>query len=296
MAPTSNLRGIGCMIISAGAFVATDCCMKTVMDAAPPLQVLFMRGVAGTLWSALAVFALGYAAETHWLVNRWVIARALCEVVAVGSFVLALAHMPLGDLTAIYQIAPLIVLVGAAWLFGDRIGPLRYGLIALGFLGAMLVAQPGSSAASPYALLGFLTAAGTATRDLVAKRISPDAPAFITGFSTIIVVMLAAGLGGALTETWKPPGGLHIGLMTLAGFLLIFGHFFVVTAYRIASIRAVAPFYYAFMVWAVIAGLFVFGDWPNRLALAGMALIVASGLAIMLLEGRRDVVAAEGTP
>ena len=74
--------------------------------------------------------------------------------------------------------------------------------------------------------------------------------------------------------------------MAIAGFFLMFGHLLIFLAFRYAPARVVAPFNYAFTLWAVLSGLVVFGDVPNALAVAGMGLIMLSGLCVILLEGR----------
>jgi drug/metabolite transporter (DMT)-like permease len=80
-------------------------------------------------------------------------------------------------------------------------------------------------------------------------------------------------------------GGLL--LLLAAGLFLMGGHFCVFMAYRIGPTRTVAPFFYAFTLWAVIAGVVVFGALPNALALAGIAIVTVSGLAVVMLDGRR---------
>ena len=286
MAPISNLRGIGCMILATGSFIGNDICMKLAMADLPPLEVLFLRGVSGTLWSLIAIASMGLLRQLPLALNPWVVLRGLSEFVAVAGFGIALARVPLGDLTAIYQIAPLLVLVGAALIWGEAIGPLRYGLIGLGFAGAMLVAQPGSTATSPYALLGLLTAAGAAGRDLLTRRIPAGIPALIAAPMTVVVVMLCTGAATLMAETWVAPSQHHIGLMSLAGLLVIIGQLLMFLAFRLAATRAVAPFFYCFLIWAVLAGFAIFGEVPNAYALTGMALIITSGLAVLALERR----------
>ena len=75
-------------------------------------------------------------------------------------------------------------------------------------------------------------------------------------------------------------------LMAIAGFFLMCGHLFIYLAFRLAPARVVAPFNYAFTIWAVVSGILLFSDVPNGLAIAGMALIMAAGLTVILLEGR----------
>jgi len=287
MTPSSSLSGIGFMILAAGAFVANDTCMKLAMEEAPPVQVLFLRGVAACVWCLPLILVMGHGRSLSHVLDKWVLMRAGAEVAAVLSFVIALAHMAIGDITAITQTTPLLILIGVALFWREPIGMMRLILIIIGFVGAILVARPGSGAASALAFLGFLAAIFSALRDLAARNIHRDIPIVIATFATLAIVMVAAGLYSAAFETWAPVTSRTIWLMVLAGFLLIFGHVFIFLAYRFAAPRTIAPFYYCFTVWAVISGIIVFGDLPDLVSLIGMALIVASGLAIVIIDGRR---------
>jgi drug/metabolite transporter (DMT)-like permease len=287
MTPASPLSGIGFMILAAGAFVANDTCMKLAMDEAPPVQVLFLRGIAACLWCLPLILIMGQGRSMPHLLDKWVLMRAGAEVAAVLSFVVALAHMAIGDITAITQTTPLLILIGVALIWREPIGYVRLILIILGFVGAILVARPGSGAASALALLGFLAAIFSAVRDLAGRNIHRDIPIVIATFATLAIVMIAAGIYSAAFETWAPVSDRMIGLLVLAGFLLIFGHVFIFLAYRAAAPRTIAPFYYCFTVWAVISGIIIFGVVPDILSLVGMGLIVTSGLAIVIIDGRR---------
>lgn len=292
MTPHSNLRGIACVVVATGAFVANDSCMKLVMADAPPLQVLFMRGIAAVLWCFPLLLILGHRAEVLHIFNRWVALRAACEVFAVVSFVLALVHMPIADITAIFQLSPLLLVAATALIWGERIGPLRIGLIGIGIAGALLIAQPGGTAASPYAIFGFATAIGAAARDVVTRKVPRHIPALVVTFAMLVIVMTAAGLATALFEIWIAPQPRHLALMATAGVFLIGAHFFIYLAFRYAKAATLAPFYYSFIIWALLAGFVIFGNVPNSLAVAGIVLILAAGLAVTLLDGRSRQVAA----
>jgi drug/metabolite transporter (DMT)-like permease len=286
MTISPNLRGIGAVILATAAFVANDTCMKLALSDSPPFQVLVMRGIAALLWCLPVILAVGLIRELPKAFNPWVVLRSLSEVAAILCFISALGHMPIADVTAIAQIAPLLVLLGMWLFFGERVGSLRLGLVGLGITGALLVAQPGGEAASPFAILGFFTAVGAAGRDILSRKVPARTPALVVTFSTLLIVMLGAALMSFLFETQVQPTFRHGWLMFIAGFFLMCGHSLVFMAYRIAPARVVAPFNYSFMIWAGLSGLLVFGDVPNGLALAGMALILAAGLAVVLLEGR----------
>ena len=136
------LRGVLFMVLSTGFFVINDSMMKLAAEALPPYQVLMLRGVAAFLWGAPLVLLAGYASKTHLVFERRVLARNLAETGAILCYVVALANMPIADATALGQVTPLLVLVGAALLFGERISRSGMLLIACGFAGALLVAQP----------------------------------------------------------------------------------------------------------------------------------------------------------
>ena len=284
MSSQTNLRGIGFLLAGAGVFVLNDCLMKLAFSDAPKFQVLFMRGVAGCLWALPVIAAMGDLGHLPRAVNRWVMLRGLLEVGAILCFIVALPLVSIGDLTAIFQTTPLIIVLGMALLHGERVGLHRIGLIVMGFSGALMVAQPGGADASPYALLGFGVAFYAAMRDLAGRRAPKDIPVLVATFSTMVLVLSAAAVCGILFESWVAPTSRAIGLMTAAGLFMMLGHTFTFLAFRHASAQAVAPFYYGFMIWAVVLGYFIFGDVPNWLAVGGMCIILVSGLVILTNE------------
>lgn len=286
MAPPSNLRGIGAVLLATGAFVANDSCMKLALADAPPFQVLVMRGVAACLWCLPILIVLGHGRSLPLAFQPWVALRSLSETMAIFCFILALSAMPIADVTAMVQITPLIVLVGIWLIWGDRIGTARLALIGLGITGALLVAQPGGDAASPFAIFAFLTAVGAAGRDIITRKVPRQIPALIVTFSTLLIVLLSAAVASFLFETQVSVTARHVWLMAIAGLFLMFGHAFIFLAFRISPARVVAPFTYSFMLWAGLSGYFLFGQLPNALAICGMVLILLAGLAVVLLEGR----------
>lgn len=288
-----HMRGAAAMVTAMGLFMASDTVMKFALQSGAPLfQMNAIRGAASALLCLLVVIAMGEARNLRHLANPWAVGRGLCETVANVGFTIAITRIPLADVTAIVQTCPLFVLLGAWLIWGERIGPVHLLLIAAGLTGAVMVAQPGAAAASPYALLGFLVAAAAAGRDLLTRRVPGHLPAPVVALSVILVIMLASALTSAAIETPVMPDGQSLLLMLLAGSVVVGGHVLVFLAYKIGPARTVAPFMYSLTVWAVLAGVIVFGDVPNGLTMAGMALIILSGLAIIALDGRRRIAAA----
>ena len=287
MQTPSNLRGIVAMVTAMGAFIASDSCMKFALKDMPLFQLVLMRGIAGVVLCLLLLLAMGYGRNLLRLFNPWVMARGLCEVGANFGFTFAILHMPIADVTAMAQTCPLLVLVGAKLIFGERLGLSRIMLIVLGITGAMLVAQPGTTAASPYAILGLLTAVSAATRDLITRRVPADIPAPIVALAVLFILMLAGGAGMLVFETPVMPEPRNGLLMLLAGALMVGGHIGIYYAYRIGSVRSVAPFMYSLTIWAVLAGVVLFGDIPNTLAMIGIGLVMLAGLLTIAADSRR---------
>ncbi|WP_352807237.1 DMT family transporter [Mesorhizobium sp. M0340] len=284
--PTA-LRGPLFMVVSTGSYIVNDTMMKLATAGLPPYEVLFLRGAAATLWGIPLLFMLGYGKQIPLILDATVLRRNLLELGAILCYVVALANMQIADSTALGQITPLLMLVGSSMLFGERIGGVRLALIGLGFVGAVMVAQPTMQGISVYALLALGNAALSAARDLAGRKVAADVPGMVVAISAVIVVLAGAGVAHLVSEQWVVPETRHLLLMGAAGLFLIFGHFFIFMAYRVGPTSVVAPFYYCFTVWAVISGLVVFRQLPNALAICGILLVVASGLTIVSLDERK---------
>lgn len=281
------VRGPLFMILSTGSYVINDTMMKLATAGLPPYEVLFLRGAAATAWGLPLLWLTGYARQATLLFDLKVLARNMFELAAILAYVVALANMQIADVAALGQVTPLLILLGASVLFRERIGGVRTALIVIGFTGALMVAQPTMQGISLYALLGLANAVFSAARDLAGRRVAAEVPGMIVAISAVLVVLVGSGAAHLVMETWVTPDRGHLLLLAGAGLFLIFGHFFIFMAYRIGPTGTVAPFYYCFTVWAVVSGLLVFRQFPNLLAVAGILLVVASGLTIVLPDRRK---------
>ena len=283
----SNLRAILAMVIAMGVFVASDSCMKLALAHAPLFELMLMRGIASVSICLSLILAMGQGQHLMRMFDKWLVGRGLLEVVANLSFTSALAFIAIADLTAIAQTCPLFVLLGA-WAFrSEKLDVPRLGLVLLGIVGALLVAQPGTGAVSPFAFLAFLTAIASAARDLLTPNVPRGMPPLVAAFTVLALLCLTGLLGMLAFETPVVPTTRDIMLMALAGATGVVGHFMLYMTYRIGEARTVAPFMYTLTIWAVLSGLILFGDVPNTLAISGMVLVALAGLAIIWLDGRQ---------
>ena len=264
MRRTSELSGIAAMLAATALFVVGDCFLKLVMDDLPPFEVLFLRGIAASVACALLVVLRGEWGDIAGAMNPRALLRALAEASSTLCYVVALSRMPIADVIAILQTAPLILILGAAFLLRETIGPLRVVLALLGFAGALLVAQPGASGLSPATLLAFGSALLIAARDLVGRGVPKSIPVTVVIFATTLVVMAGGGVMSLAMENGVAPTARHVIYLCLAGVFVTLGHAGLLLAYRLGRTATIAPFFYSFALWAVVAGLVIWATCRTR--------------------------------
>jgi len=283
----ANLRGIMFMIAAMGAFVVNDTFLKLATETLPPFQTLWLRSVFALLWGVPLLWVTKSFRALPLVADRKVMLRNLFELLAVLGFIIGLANVSIADITALSQLAPILVVLGAALFMKARVTRLQVAMAILAFGGAVMVAQPGSSAFSVYALFGVWNAVIVAFRDLAGRGVGAHVPGAVVAVGSALVVLLGTAVIGPATESWQAPSWREIGLVAAAALFLMAGHFSIFMAYRMGEPGAVGPFFYTSAIWALVSAMIVFGTPPNGLALAGIALIVACGVAVVLGDRKR---------
>lgn len=230
--------------------------------------------------------------------------RALLLVLSTFAFVSAIDVMPLADALAIVYVMPFILLILGRVVFGERVGRHRLGACVIGFLGCLLVIQPSLAAFGAMALWPLGTAVAFAGYMVVTQRLAGRLHAVPMQLHTSLmgaalclpVLWLADGSGIAALDPVCPEGRAWLWLVG-TGAASAVAHLLMTLALRFAPSATLAPLNYLELVSAVVLGLLVFGDFPNRLTWAGIAVIVGSGLYVIAREraiaGRR---AGRGRP
>ena len=302
---SDNLRGVGYMCLSMLAFTVNDTFMKSVTAEVPLFQVIFLRGlvaIAGLVVMGLATGAFRQKLQGgDW---RLIGLRSVAEIFATLTFLTALLHMQLANLSAIMQALPLAVTLAAALVFGDRIGWRRMTAILVGFVGVMIIIRPGTEHFDIWSLLGVASVFCVVVRDLSVRRLGSHVPSVVVALGAAVVVAVM-GVGFAMLDGVAMFDGMT-GWQTLttgqglrvfgAGAFLIVGYLCAVTAMRFGDIGVVAPFRYTSLLWAIILGFAAFGNLPDGWTLFGSAIVVASGIYTLLRERRlrRAAAAAKG--
>ena len=287
MAVSDNLKGALFMTAAMLTFLVNDSLMKASSDEVPLMQAIAVRGVGTTLLLAVVCLALGGVRLRMPRRDAWkVAARTVAEAASAGLYIAALFHLPLANATAILQALPLTVTLAGALFLREPVGWRRLSAILLGFVGVLLIVRPGPDGFNHYALLAILSVGAVTVRDVVTRSLGPAVPSLTVALAAAVGVMLF-GFAGTAGTPWVPLG-LKAGLqLSGAAGAIILGYLFSIRAMRVGEIGAVTPFRYTSLLFALVSGLVVFGDWPDPLTLLGAGIVVATGLFTLYRERRR---------
>lgn len=283
---TPNLRGSLFMAASMAGFAVEDSFIKAAAAEVPLGQILIFMGLAGIGFFSARAAQAGDVPVPRAALSRTMALRSAFEVAGRLFYALAIALTPISVASAILQATPLVVVLGAAVLFGERVGTARWMAILAGFSGVLVILRPGLAGFDALSLLALAGMLGFAGRDLATRAAPPalsNAQLGVAGFAMLglsgIVILVAQG-GVALPSAH---GWL---LMCGAAGFGIFGYAALTVAMRTGEVSAVTPFRYTRLVFAMLLGALVFQERPDGMTLIGAAIIVSCGLFI-LTSGRR---------
>lgn len=266
------------MTAAMAGFAIEDLCLKAAARDVPVGQVMVVMGLVGMATFALLSRRAGEPAFPRAVLSRAMLIRSVCEIAGRLFHALAIALTTLSATSAILQATPLVVIAGAAVLFGERVPLSRWIAVGVGFLGVLLILKPGLSGFSALSLLAVAGTIGFAGRDLATRA----APRGLSNrqLGTLGFAMLA--LAGALIlgrtggAHWPDAKGAVL-IAATAGFGITAYHA-LTAAMRTGEVSAVTPFRYTRLVFALALGALFFAERPDAATLAGAALIVGAGL------------------
>ncbi|SHF43554.1 EamA-like transporter family protein [Loktanella atrilutea] len=284
----ADLIGSAFMVLAMALFAVEDTFIKAAAQILPVGEVLVLFGLGGALVFAALVRAQSLPLFVPDILSRPMRIRVVFEVTGRLFYTLAIAMIPLSVATVILQATPLVVVAGAALLFGERVGWRRWTAILIGLAGVVVIVRPGTEGFSAVSILAVAGMIGFAGRDL-ASRAAPVTVGTlrlgITGFAAIVVagVIFALWDGSAFLVPTPPAALFLLGAVT-AGTM---AYASLMKAMRSGDVSAVTPFRYTRLLFGVTLGVALFGESPGPAIWMGSGLIVLSGLFIMWRGGRR---------
>ena len=282
-----NLLGIGFIVIAMAGFAVEDAIIKFLTSRLSPGQIMVMIGLGGTLGFYILARYNGQKLTPKIAYNPWVIGRTLSELFGTAFFVLSLAMVPITTISAIIQVSPLLVTLGAAVLLREKVGVRRWSAIMIGLLGVAIILRPWSAEFDAAALLALLGVIGLSARDVATRPIPNKTPSLvlaILGFGATIPA-------GLILMVFDPrlfvPTSQETLLIIASIFIGVGAYYCIVTAMRLGDVSAVVPFRYSRLVFGVAIGVWYFGETLDKWTLIGSAVVVCSGLYALWRESRQ---------
>lgn len=267
------------MMIAVGFFALIDTTAKYLSQHYPVPGIVWAR-YAGNLLLLVAILAargeLRYMRTARPGIQTL---RGILLGAATMLFFLSISVLPLAEASAIGFVMPLFIAVLAVPMLKERMDMPRMLAVLAGLAGALIIVRPGSALFTHFALLPLATAVVNALYHILTRKLSGIEPPMTSLFYGALVgaVMFAPVVPFAVE---LPDSPLHWLLFGLLGVFATAGHLALIRAYEHAPATVLAPFHYSVLIWMMLLGLLVFGDFPDRWSLAGMAVIVLSGLYI----------------
>jgi drug/metabolite transporter (DMT)-like permease len=274
---SDNFRGAIFTALAMAGFVLNDTMMKLVFADLDLFQSIFIRGLLLSLLTGILVLRGGqyrYRFSRH--DARFMAQRVIGEIGSAVCFLTALYHMPIANATAIIQAIPLVITLAAAMFMGEKVGWRRYSAIVVGFAGVLIIVRPGAEGFNAYALWAVVAMLFMVLRDLSTRKFSHSVPTLFAAFITTLGTAAFAG-SVTLTREWQPMTLEHFGLLATSSGFLFFGYLFSIKGMRSGEVAFVSPFRYTILIWAILIGILVFGEFPDRWTLIGAAIVVGMG-------------------
>ena len=279
-----NLKGILFMILAMAGFACEDLFIKMLSENLPISEIIIILGFSGSI-IFLIIGLLTKAPIFHQgLLTTPVIIRTLCELFGALFFVLAIALTPLSSASAIIQVMPLLVTIGAAIFFKEKVGWRRWTAVFVGFTGVLLILRPGFGSFMPASIFALLGATFLAGRDLATRAIEVKLPSVTIS----LYAFLAFGVSGIMLIPFSSemlvPSSKDILFFAGASAFGVIAYYSIVIAARTGEMSVISPFRYSRLVFAMLLSIIVLSERPDILTLLGAAIIVASGVYTFVRE------------
>jgi len=300
-------KGISFLALGVVIFTVQDVIVKELSGAYPVHEMLFIRSVVGFFPLALVIsMTTGLGG---FRVHPAAILRGVVHFFSYSVYYLALSALPLAETVTLYYTNPLIITALSVPFLGEQVGWRRWSAVGVGFLGVVIVLQPGVVEIKPAMLLALLSATFYGCSMLITRRNAKTVSAQSFAIHSMVILAICAGLSGLLLgdggfntvddksaqfllRAWTVPIWHDFLLLASCGLIASVAFYLLSQAYRVAPASVVTPFEYSSLPMAVLFGYLFWGDLPEIATWIGLALIVGAGLYIVhreAIQGRKVV-------
>jgi len=269
------LLGVALFLASSLVFSASDTAAKFLTGTLPPIEIAWLRYTVFTALASTPLLRGGVAAARTRKPGTQVL-RGLLVVGSAVFFIASLTSLPLAEAATINFVSPLMVTALSVPLLGERVGIGGWIAVGVGFLGVLIVVQPGAGGFHAGAVAALLSSVCWVLSTIMTRRMAASERATATLLWTAASGLLVLTL--LLPFVWSAPPLPSLGLAVGVGFISSTGQWLTVLAYRYAAASLLAPLAYGQLIWASLFGYLVFGAIPSQSTLVGAMIIAGSGV------------------
>jgi len=278
---TKNQLGFLYMFLSVCTFSVMDLLVKWSSDY-PTGEVLFFRGFFGLLptyflipKNKLKTFYTTERSKEH-------LFRCLMGLMALIAIVVALRELPLAVVVSLSYAAPLFITVLSIFLLSEKVGVFRWLAVIIGFIGVIIIAEPGFKGMNYLYFLPLIFCIGMAFVTITIRKLSTTEPIWLISIFFTITISIA-GLA-TIPMGWKMPNFQDFILLALIGITGGSANLFLTQSYKLSEVSLVAPLKYLALVFAIFFGYFIWNEIPTIKTLVGASLVVLASLIIFRRE------------
>jgi len=279
--------GIGCAIAGYFLFSAGDAMSKHMRQFDyPAVQISFQYSTTAVLVLCLFSGWLGGLKQTLRTRRRGLhLLRGFLAAPTQALNFYAFSKMPMANVYAVIFLAPFLTAALASVFLKEKVSSTRWLLIAAGFFGVIIAMRPNVYGFSLPVLAVLVTAVFNSLRNVTVPMLGPkETPLSLALFPATAVAL--ATCGPALI-TGKLPTLAHLGMLSAGGLMYASGLLLTCLAFRFAPAALASPFHYTQIFWAVLAGMMLFGDWPDFWTLGGALIIILCGIALTVTHAKQ---------
>ena len=266
------------MMMSMACFAVEDTFIKLLSARLPATQILFSIGFGGALITLVLAIVLNVNLADKILLNKHVISRTIADLFGALSFTSAMVLIPMSLLASILQATPLFVTLGAAILLGEKVGWRRWSAIFIGFLGVIIILQPGYGSFQLASLLGLAAVLCLALRDVVTRDMATEIPTLTVTFYACLAMGSAGFIAYPFFGPPLMPTTYEAIILMCAAIIGLTGYFLLVLATRKGDVSVIAPFRYSRLLFSLGLASLILGEKLTLPILLGGLLVVSSGI------------------
>jgi len=278
---SKNQLGFFYMFISVCAFSLMDLIVKWSEDY-PVGQVLFFRGFCGIIPILFLIpkdrYLDFYKTTRPFLHFK----RCLAGLIALVSIFIALRNLPLATVVSITFAAPIFTTIFSIFLLNEKVGLHRWLAVLVGFVGIIIISEPGFSSLNLYYIYPIIFCLGLSYVAIAIRKLSSTEPVWLISFFFSFSIMLLSFL--SFYQNWILPSLIDLFLLSLIGILGGLANLWLSQSYKLSEVSLVTPLKYLALVFAIIFGYFIWDEVPTFKTLLGAGLVILSSFIIFRRE------------